>query len=101
MRTLVLGYCALIVVYGALLAAMVGLSGWKTDPRSTAPARAKSSVQMLVLVPGAVMCSVALGFLNRNLSTATSLLITVAALLAGALVFVIEASVEDHVSKNH
>lgn len=100
MRTLLLGYSALIVVYGALLSAMVGLSGWKSDTRTTAPGRAKSWVQFMVLIPGVVMCSFALGFLNRNLSTAWSLLIMVAALLVGALVFVIDASVDDHLSKN-
>jgi len=100
MRSLVLGYCGLVVVYGAVLATMIGLAGWKSDSRSTAPSRAKSWVQFVVLLPGAVMCCFGLGFLDAHLATSVELLITGAAVLVGIGVFMIEASVDDRLTKS-
>lgn len=100
MRSLVLSYCGLVVVDGALLATMIGLAGWKSDSRSTASSRAKSWVQFAVMTPGALMCCVGLGFLDSHLATAVELLITVGALLVGVFVFVIEASVDDRLTKS-
>ncbi|MDE3007440.1 MAG: hypothetical protein KGJ10_01875 [Acidobacteriota bacterium] len=100
MRTLLLGYCALVVVYGALLAAMIGLAGWTSDNSSTASSRAKSWVQFGVLIPGALTCCLALGFLDAHLSTTVSLVIAGAALIVGIAVVVVEASVDDRLTKS-
>ncbi|HUY43864.1 MAG TPA: hypothetical protein VMU98_08885 [Acidimicrobiales bacterium] len=99
MRSLVLGYCGLVVVYGVLLATMIGFAGWQSDPRSTASSRAKSWVQFVVLLPAAGMCCVGLGFLDSALTTSAELLITAAAVLVGVGVFVIEASVDGRLTK--
>ncbi len=100
MRSLILGYSALVIAYGALLAAMIGLAGWKSDSTTNASSRAKSWVQFVVLVPGALMCCVGLGFLDAHLSTAKSLLITVGALLVGTIVLMVEASVDERLTKS-
>ena len=100
MRTLLLGYCALVVVYGALLAAMIGLTRVSSDASSTTSSRAKSWVQFTVLTPGALACCLALGFLDKHLSTTTSLVITGAALIAGIVIVAIEASVDDRLTKS-
>lgn len=94
MRSLVLAYFGLIIVYCAIISAMIGLSTWRSDAHSSAADRAKAWVRFWVMVPAAVGCAIAIGFIDKNFGYKTELIITGVTLLLGMGALVLDASVD-------
>lgn len=94
MRSLVLAYFGLIIVYCAIISSMIGLSTWRSDAHASEADRLKAWVRFWVLVPAAVGCAVAIGLLDKNLSVRLELLITGVTLLFGIGALVLDAGVD-------